>query len=99
MKNEPRTSTELPEQSFLTNSRRLRSQRNTCPSIEADRIALSDLEIASVITGVSWPKRHVLGWRSTVFEVEMTDHTDIVQSTPAVIRVRESANRAHESWP
>ena len=91
------TSTDLPFVTFLTSSRRLRSQRRTWPSEEAESKVLNEREVARVVTVDLWPKRQALGVMSTDLATVTTAQTLMVQSTPAVIRVRESAKIAPES--
>ena len=67
------------------------------PSDEDERRVLKDRVTAIVVTGWRCPKRLPLGARSTVLAVADTVQTVIVQSVPAVIRVRESRNVAAES--
>src|SRR5947207_7097310 len=93
------TLTEPLDGSSLTNSSRLRSHSITFPSFEADRTALNERDTARTVTGVRFPKREALGWRSTDFEVEVKDQTDMVQSVPAVIKVCESAKTPQDSCP
>ena len=69
------------------------------PSADADRSVLSDLEAANEVTTALCPKRQVLGVRSNDLDVVSRPHTEMVQSVPAVINVRESTNVAHESCP
>ena len=71
----------------------------TRPSDEAERRVLKDLDIASNVMAVRWPKSVFLGCKSTDLDVDMTVQTEIVQSEPAVIRVFESANCAVDNCP
>jgi hypothetical protein len=52
-----------------------------------------------VVTEVLCPNKQALGFRSTVLEALTTCQIEIVQSVPAVTRVRESTKRALESCP
>lgn len=88
-----------PSGSLRTRSKRFRSQSNTWPSEDADKSALKDLETANIVTAERWPKKQAFGCKSTDLAVEATDHIEIVQSVPAVMRVLESAKIAYESWP
>jgi hypothetical protein len=71
----------------------------TSPSVDAESSVLKLFEIAKTVTGFLWPKRQAFGCGSTSLLEECTVHTDTVQSTPAVTRVRESANSPQESCP
>jgi len=92
-------STGFPWVIFRTRSRRLRSQRSTWPSEDAESKVLKDLETAKVVTAILWPNRHAFGVKSNVLGEDTSAQTDIVQSVPAVIKVLESANVAQESCP
>lgn len=93
------TSTGFPVVTIRTSLRRLRSQRRTWPSEEAESSVLKEREVARVVTVDLWPKRQALGVKSTDLGPVTTAQTLMVQSTPAVIRVRESAKIVVESWP
>ena len=93
------TSTILSLASSRTNCKRLRSHKSTWPSEEADNKALNALETARLVTEALWPKRQAFGCKSTALEVDIRAQTEIVQSVPAEIRVRESAKSAYESCP
>lgn len=62
-------------------------------------MVLNGLETASDVIGLLCPNKVALGSRSTVFELSSTAHTATVESVLAVIRVFESANNTHVSWP
>src|SRR5690242_9068045 len=81
------------------NSHRLRSQSITCPSMDADKSALKDLETDKTLTAFRCPKSAARGFNSTDFPVSIIDQTATAQSVPAVTSVLESVNSAHDNCP
>ena len=55
-------------------------------------------ETAITVTEETWPKRHILCWRSTVLGWAVSCQTEMVPSLPAVMSVRESAKTAVDIW-
>lgn len=88
------TSTGSPRHKWRTKSKRFRSHSNTWPFDDAERRALYELEMASIVIGLLCPKNVVRGCKSTDFAVIITAHTEIVQSMLAVTRVLESTKIA-----
>lgn len=70
-----------------------------CPSVDADSKVLNERDTARTVTGVRWPNSDTAGCKSMVLPDEVYVHIEIVQSTPDVTSVRESAKIAHDSWP
>lgn len=68
-----------------------------CPSLDAESRALNERETARTVTGVRWPNNDRMGCKSTDREVAVTAQSEMVQSVPQVMRVRESAKLAWES--
>lgn len=68
-----------------------------CPSVDADRSVLNDRDTARAVTGERCPNNVTVGSKSTVLPADVYVHIEIVQSTPDVTSVRESAKIALDS--